>query len=251
MAAPGIARRRGGGSHRPAGRFGLLIRSFHRLNQVETGFDADRLLTMRFFLPRVNYPPARSVQLYEQMIERADAVPGVENAAAVSAFPFSDTTANVTFAIPSQLPPPPGQGPTAAFAAVTPGYFRTIGIEVVSGRGMEAGDHAEAPYVAVVNRAMVNRYFPGQDPIGQTVRILGPRPRTIVGVVPDIRQRGLDRAPEPEIYVPHAQSPLGGMFLVIRTATARPERLIAPLGAEIRGPDANVRSPTCGWPTSC
>jgi putative ABC transport system permease protein len=219
---------------------GLLIRSFHRLNQVETGFDADRLLTMRFFLPRVNYPPARSVQLYEQMIERAGAVPGVADAAAVSAFPFSGTTADVTFAIPSQSPPPPGQGPNAAFAAVTPGYFRTIGVDVVSGRGLESNDHADAPLVAVVNRAMVNRYFSGQDPIGQTVRILGPRPRTIVGVVQDILQRGLDRAPEPEIYVPHAQSPLGGMFLVVRSANARPERLIAPMRAEIRNLDANV-----------
>ncbi len=113
---------------------GLLIRSFHRLNQVETGFDAERLLTMRFFLPRVSYPPARSVQLYEQMIERATALPGVEAAAAVSAFPFSGTTANVAFAIPSQPPYPPGQGPNGAFAAVTPGFFRTMGMRLDLGK---------------------------------------------------------------------------------------------------------------------
>ncbi len=219
---------------------GLLIRSFNRLNQVETGFDAERLVTMRFFLPRVSYPPARSVQLYEQMIERATALPGVETAAAVSAFPFSGTTANVVFAIPSQPPYPPGQGPNGAFAAVTPGFFRTMGMRLISGRNIEATDHAEAPFVAVVNRAMANRYFPGQDPIGQTIRILGPRPRTVVGIVEDVRQRRLDSAPEPEIYVPHAQSPFGGMFLVVRAATDRPEQLIAPLRSEIRGLDANL-----------
>ncbi|MEX1995034.1 MAG: ABC transporter permease [Steroidobacteraceae bacterium] len=219
---------------------GLLIRSFYRLNQVETGFDAERLLTMRFFLPRVSYPSARSVQLYEQMVERARALPGVERAAAVSAFPFSGTTAIVVFSIPSQPPPSPGTGPTTGFASITPDYFRSIGIAVASGRGIESSDHAESGFVAVVNRALVNRYFPGQDPIGQAIRILGPRSRTIVGVVQDIRQRGLDREPEPEVYVPHAQQPLGGMFLVVRAASDRPEQLIAPLRAEIRNLDANV-----------
>lgn len=219
---------------------GLLIRSFHRLNQVETGFDADRLLTMRCFLPRVSYPPARSVQLYEQMIERATALPGVEAAAAVSAFPFSGTTANVAFTIPAQPPFPAGQGPNGAFASVTPGFFRTMGMAIISGRPFEITDHAEAPFVAVINQAMANRYFAGQDPIGQTIRILGPRPRTIVGVVENIRQRSLDGAPEPEIYAPHAQLPLGGMFLVVRAATARPEQLIAPMRAQIRGLDPNL-----------
>jgi putative ABC transport system permease protein len=219
---------------------GLLIRSFHRLSQVDTGFDADRLLTMRFFLPRVSYPPARSVQLYEQMIERVTTLPGVERAAAVSAFPFSGTTANVVFSIPSQPPPPPGSGPAANFAAVTPGYFRTIGVALTAGRGFSAADHAESLFVAVVNRAMAARFFPGQDPIGQVIRILGPRPRTIVGIVQDIRQRGLDRTPEPEIYVPHAQSPFGGMFLVARATGAYPERLSASARAEIRAIDANL-----------
>ena len=219
---------------------GLLIRSFHRLNQVETGFDADRLLTMRFFLPRVSYPPARSVQLYEQMIERATALPEVEAAAAVSAFPFSGTTASVAFGIPQQAPFPAGQGPNGAFASVTSGFFRTMGIGIISGRNIEATDHAEAPFVAVINRAMANRYFAGLDPIGQTIRILGPRPRTIVGIVENVRQRSLDGVPEPEIYVPHAQTPLGGMFLVVRAATARPEQLIGPLRAQIRDLDPSL-----------
>jgi len=219
---------------------GLLIRSFYRLNQVTIGFDAERLLTMRFFLPRVTYPPPRTVRLYEDMIERVTALPGTESAAAVSAFPFSGTTANVVFSIPSQPAPPAGQGPTAAFASITPGYFKAIGLPVIKGRGVEPGDHADASFVAVVNRAMANRHFAGEDPIGQTIRILGPKPRTIVGIVDDIRQRGLDRAPEPEIYVPHAQTPLGGMFLVVRAKNSYPERLIAAVRAEIRRLDANV-----------
>jgi predicted permease len=219
---------------------GLLIRSFHRLNQVETGFDADRLLTMRFFLPRASYPPARSVQLYEQMIERVTALPGVERAAAVSAFPFSGATANVAFTIPSRPLPPPGTGPSANFASITPDYFRTLGLPLTAGRAFTASDHAESPFVAVVNRAMAARYFPGGDPIGQVIRILGPKPRTIVGVVPDIRQRALDRGPEPEIYVPHAQSPLGGMFLVARATGRYPDRLIASVRAEIRAVDPHL-----------
>ena len=90
-----------------------------------------------------------------------------------------------------------------------------MGIPIVAGRGFEAADRAGAPFVVVVNRAMAARYFPGQNPIGQAVRILGPAPRTIVGVIPDLRQRALQharrarnpRAPHP---VPHRRDVPGG-----------------------------------------
>jgi len=219
---------------------GLLMASFYRLHQVEPGFKPDGLLTARFFLPRAAYPVDRCVRLYEQMIDRVKALPGVETAAAVSAFPFSSAIANVVFEIAGRPPAAPGQSVTANFAAATPGYFRTAGIALIAGRDFESADTAGAPFVAMINRAAADRFFPGQDPIGQAVRILGPRPRTIVGVVQDIRQRSLDRPPQAEIYVPHAQFPSGGMFLVVRVHTGESERLAAAVRAEVRALDRNL-----------
>ena len=87
---------------------------------------------------------------------------------------------------------------------------------------------------------MADRYFPGQNPIGQIVRILGPKPRTIVGVIPDLRQRALQIPSEPEIHVPHTQFPTGGMFLVVRSRTDRPERLAASVRAAVRSIDRDL-----------
>jgi len=219
---------------------GLLLRSFYNLHQVETGVSVDRVLTARFFLPRASYPVERCVALYEQMIERVGALPDVESAAAVSVFPFAGVSANVVFTTPARPPSAPGEFLTANFSSATPGYFRAMGIPLVAGRGFEAADHAGAPFVVVVNRAMADRYFPGQNPIGQIVRILGPKPRTIVGVIPDLRQRALQIPSEPEIYAPHSQFPAGGMFLVVRSRTDRPERLAASVRAAVRSVDRDL-----------
>jgi len=219
---------------------GLLLRSFYNLHQVETGVNVDRVLTARFFLPRASYPVERCVALYEQMIERVGGLPDVESAAAVSVFPFAGVSANAVFTTPARPPSAPGEFLTANFSSATPGYFRAMGIPLVAGRGFEAADHAGAPFVVVVNRAMADRYFPGQNPIGQIVRILGPKPRTIVGVIPDLRQRALQIPSEPEIYAPHSQFPAGGMFLVVRSRTDRPERLAASVRAAVRSVDRDL-----------
>jgi putative ABC transport system permease protein len=174
------------------------------------------------------------------MIEHVGALPDVESAAAVSVFPFAGVSANVVFTTPARPPSAPGDFLTANFISATPGYFRAMGIPLVAGRGFEAADHAGAPFVAVVNRAMADRYFPGQNPIGQIVRILGPKPRTIVGVIPDLRQRALQIPSEPEIYAPHSQFPAGGMFLVVRGRSDRPERLAPSVRAAVRSMDRDL-----------
>jgi putative ABC transport system permease protein len=219
---------------------GLLWRSFYRLNHVDAGFDAPHLLTMRFFLPRAGYPADRAVQLYEQMIERAGAVRGVRSAAAVSTFPFAGATPNVVFGLPSQPPPAPGRAPSADFASITPGYFETMGIRVIAGRSFAASDSAAAPFVAIVTQSMADKFFPGEEAIGQTIRILSNRPRTIVGIVTETRQRTFDAPPQPQIYLPHAQQPQGGMFLVVRASSTKPERLIPEVRAQIKSLDASL-----------
>jgi predicted permease len=224
---------------------GLLLRSFYKLQTMETGLDVNRILTARFFLPRASYPVDRCIALYHEMITKAGALPDVADAAAVSAFPFSGASANVAFKIPSR--PDSGTLLTANFAAATPGYFRAMRIPLLVGRGFEMRDSADAPFVAVINQSMADRFFPGQDPIGQDVQILGPKPRRIVGIIPNLRQRALHLSPEPEIYVPHAQFPTGGMFLVVRTNTDRPERAATSLRVAVRSvsrdlPIASIRT---------
>jgi putative ABC transport system permease protein len=219
---------------------GLLLRSFYKLQTVDTGLNVDHLLTARFFLPRASYPVERCVLLYQQMIERMEGLPDVADAAAVSVFPFSGASANVVFTIQGRPPEAPGNVLTANFSAATPGYFRTMNIPLLAGRGLEAADHAKAPFVAVINQAMADRYFPGQNPIGQFVQILGPTPREIVGVIPNLRQRALHLPPEPEIYAPHAQFPTGGMFLVVRTKHDAPARLATDVRAAVRSLDSDV-----------
>jgi putative ABC transport system permease protein len=115
-----------------------------------------------------------------------------------------------------------------------------MGIPLVAGRGFEATDRATAPFVAVVNQAMADRYFPGQNPMGRFVQILGPTPREIVGVIPNLRQRALNLPPEPEIYAPHPQFPTGGMFLVVRTKHDGPERVAADVRTAVRSLDRDI-----------
>jgi putative ABC transport system permease protein len=229
---------------------GLLIRSFHRLQQVDTGFSADRVLTMRFFLPRATYPADRAIRHYQQMIERVSGLPDVEAAAVVSHFPFSGLSAGAVFRIPGRPTAAAGEGANlnAEFRSASPGYFRAMGIPLLLGRAFTEADAADAPFVAIVNRAMADRFFPGQNPLDQSVQILGPRPRRIVGVVQNIRHRGLDSVLAPEIYVPHAQYPSGGMFLAVRARSGDPARLAGSVRAEVRALDRDL--PISGIRTS-
>jgi putative ABC transport system permease protein len=219
---------------------GLLVRSFVRLQQVEMGFNADRVLTMRFFLPRASYPAERAALHYQEMMRRLSALPDVDSVAAVSHFPFAGLGANMVFDIPGRPPGAPGDHLTAEFRSASPGYFRTMGIAMVNGRDFADFDRADAQLVAIVNRATADRYFPGQDPLTQSVRLLGPTPRRIVGVVQNIRHRELAKGPEPEIYIPHAQYPIGGMFVALRARSADPARLAPAARASIRSMDSEL-----------
>jgi putative ABC transport system permease protein len=225
----------------------LLMRSFVRLQQVETGFDSSRLLTVRFFMPRASYSVERCIQLYQEMLDRVKALPGVETASAVNAFPFSGATANVVFTVDGRPPAPPGEPLTANFNSTTPGFFETMGIPLVRGRAFDSSDRADGAFVAVVNRAMADEFFRGEDPLGKSVRILGPKPRTIVGIVENVRTRGFQAKLQPEIYVPHPQFPTGGMFLIVRSNTRDPGELAPSVRAAIAAldrdlPIANMRT---------
>ena len=204
---------------------GLLIRSFHTLATSATGMSMDRLLTMEYRLPRNKYSnPQSQSAFHRDLALRVAQAPGVVSSAIVQALPFSGNWGTIKFVLLGFAPPERGKEPSAYENMVTPAYFATVGIPVLRGRNLDDHDDATTPPVAVISRALANRYFTGQDPVGRTVQLMDEDPTvdgkrvTIVGVVGDANQVSLRDTDKAEIYFPYAQHP--GIFgtLVIRTS---------------------------------
>jgi putative ABC transport system permease protein len=205
---------------------GLLLESFRRLLSVDPGFDPHNVLTLGVSLPATRYPrPDQRARFFAELLERVRIAPGVVSAAAVTELPLGgDASIATRFTVEGRPAPAPGQKPRAEYHAVTAGYFETMRIPLKKGRTFDAGDRREAPAVAVVNEALAAQVFPGQDPLGQRLRIgIGtdesdPRTFEVVGVVGDVRHVGRQVFALPEIYVPHPQQSWSWMSLVVRTS---------------------------------
>jgi putative ABC transport system permease protein len=201
----------------------LLIRRFGEILSAAPGFRTDHLLTMRLTLPQGKYPTdAALLSFHDRLLEKIAAIPGVWSVAATNAAPLRDPQGR-QFYIAGQPRPEPGRASSAFFHAVSAGYFENLGIALQAGRGFLATDRDGGP-VAVLNAAAGKRFFPNQNPVGQSIVILGgARPgekevmAQIVGIAGDIRQFGLLSEPEPQIYVPFPQSPGPRLDLLVRT----------------------------------
>jgi predicted permease len=185
---------------------GLLIRAVWHVQAIDSGFRPDHVLTLNMALPRPKYDkPLQRVQFYDAVLARVRALPGVQTAAFTSGLPMVTTGLVTAVVIPGrQVAPARREGVSHRW--VTPQYFRTMGIPLQRGRDVEDGDRGDRAWVAVVSASFAERYWPGQDPIGRTFRHLD-TPRTVVGVVGDIKVRGLERTSEPQMYLPAAQAP--------------------------------------------
>jgi putative ABC transport system permease protein len=192
----------------------LLLRSFWRLTSVDPGVESRNVLTFGLSLPQAGYPEAEQVPaFYEQLLRRLESLPGVRSASAATSLPVADDPPRADFRVEGE--PPPAEGVPAWNAdavAVEPGYFRTMGIPVLRGRVSGSGDRAGTELVAVVNRALVRRYWPGESPIGRRIGYAAASTPDdsvawirIVGVVGDTRVGGLDAEPRPEVFLPHDQ----------------------------------------------
>ncbi len=227
---------------------GLMIRSFARLQSVETGFDAKNVLTMRAQLPHKKYPePHQIVDFFRQAQERIATIPGVQAVGAISYLPLTGLASRDGFKIPGQPPPAPGQEPGVEVRVVTPTYFRAMGIPLLKGRLLNERDVKETR-VLLINDTLAKRYFPNTDPVGKQLEVTwdGSGPDEIVGVVGDIREGALNKEPEPAIYWSHPREPYSGMALVIR-ANGDASRLSTAVQREIRAidpdqPVADVRT---------
>ncbi len=219
---------------------GLFVRSFVGLQQVDLGFRPERLLTASVSPPRAAYPGTESVRnLFDRMLTRAARLPGVEAASMTTVLPLSGMQVNFNFQIAGRLPSrTPGEDPVASFRSVGPTYFETMGMRVVEGRGLSAGDIAGAPMVVVVNRALVKRYWNGISPVGSTIGINGDQAE-IVGIVADVHHAGPATPPDGEAYVPFGQLEPRGGWLVLRTA-GEPAAVASSLRAAIKEIDPNL-----------
>jgi predicted permease len=229
---------------------GLLIRALWRLQHVDPGFRADGVLTLRTALPWPKYEKtARRAQFYEQVLGDVRQIPGVESAAYISFLPMATRGMIQPVQVPGR-PPEPAEDSTVSLRFVTPGFFAAMGIPLRQGRDVGESDTGDAPLVAVVSESFVRHYWPGEDPLGRQF-LLASRPRTVAGVVGDVRVRGLEVSSEPQVYLPSRQVADGNYIayapkeLVVR-ASADPARLLpsirrAVARADPQQPISNVR----------
>ena len=204
---------------------GLLVRSVLELMSQAPGFRAEQVLTFPVSLPATEYrDDARIAGFYEQAMERIEAVPGVAAAGATTRLPIRSSAFTSRFRADGWTPQGErGEGEASiGVRIVTPGFRTALDIPLVRGREIVPSDGAGAPAIAVINEAAARRFFPNEDPIGRRLLWFSwdpieSTPRTIVGVVGDVRHRGLSFAPEPEVFIPLAQAPMRALHVVVRT----------------------------------
>lgn len=202
----------------------LLIKSFWRLQQVDPGFNPERLLTVQLQLPPARYERWQQVTgFYGELKQKLASVPGASSVAIAFEHPLSEGWTS-SFAISGREPPAQGHEPEARVRPVSPGYFRTVGVSLLKGRDITDRDVAGAPGAVLVNDAFARRHFAGEDPIGKRIERGAwwpdmPGSFEIVGVVADERFLGLQTAADPATYFPHAQFPMSDMYLMVRTRT--------------------------------
>jgi putative ABC transport system permease protein len=224
---------------------GLLIQSFARLQSVDPGFTPGGVLTASLSLPEAKYPDnPRQASFYRQALERIRALPGVAGAASVFPLPLGGGDWVLHFDIQGRPASKPGEAHDAKVRYVSPDYFATLRIPCVKGRLFTAQDDENSQQVVVVNRAMVAKFWPAQDLIGQRMTFGDPAAKdakwlTIVGVVGDVRDAKLDRKPEAEAFRPQFQDPASDATLVVRT-TRNPQSLVAPIRQAVQQLDRDL-----------
>jgi predicted permease len=230
---------------------GLLLRSFWRLLEVRPGFNPAGVLTAQIWMPVPNdpstdpyRPPEKRGAFLREAVRRVSTIPGVEGvaigggnslpmAAARNAFPF----------VIVGRPEDSERAPVAEFANVSPTYFAILGTPILQGRVFSDSDQPKTELVAIIDQTLANRYWPGQNPLGQHIQFTQPNPgdpsMTIVGVVGDIKSDGFDAPTAPHIYLPAYQRPPYASVLFLRTH-GNPGTLGDQIRAEVQSIDSNL-----------
>jgi putative ABC transport system permease protein len=217
---------------------GLLLQSFSRLVRVDPGFDAHNLLTMNISLSTTKYAkPEQQIEFFENLLDRVSSQPGIRSAAISATLPL--TFKRITPVLPEGQPEVPlAQRPFVDVEAISPKWFQTMGVPLRNGRTFTQMDNATAPPVVIVNEVFARRYWPGQDAVGKKV-VIGRTPDSavVLGVANDVKNQGLEKTPQAQLYLPFPQLPWSDMNLLVRTDVPSQD-VIAAIRAQISAIDS-------------
>ncbi|HYL11164.1 MAG TPA: ABC transporter permease [Candidatus Acidoferrales bacterium] len=216
----------------------LLIQSLRKIRTTDPGFSTTQVFDTWIPLVAAGYDAPRAKTFQEELIQRVRALPGVEAAAYARAVPLGYGSFSSTPIAVDGYEPPPNEQPTAEYNEVSPGYFATMGIPLLSGREFTRADDENAARVAIVNQTMIARYWRGQNPIGQRLQVKGNWVQ-VVGVVKDSKYYSMEEAPRPFFYVPLRQYFTIEPAIHIRT-TQPLQTVQTALVREVRALDSNL-----------
>lgn len=224
---------------------GLMIRSFMLIRAVDPGFRTENIVTMTADLPEASYPTAAAIQaFYANVLAKISNLPGVVAAGAVNWMPLQPVLVRGDFNLDGGRKVP--RGFIVAKPAVSPDYFRVMGIRFIRGRGFTEQDSSRAPGVAIVSQTVARTLWPGEDPLGQHLTMEDkPKPKdwlTVVGVVDDVRQQSPTESPTPAVYQSYTQVTrpffLSHMSFVVRTAE-KPQSVASAMRGALQSVDQN------------
>jgi predicted permease len=220
---------------------GLMIKSFLRLQQMNLGFNPDNVLTVDLTLSSSKYPEDRQqAAFFQEALERLQSLTGVKSAGASTGLPLTLTISGSDFRIEGRPEPEAGKEMIINTRSVSPGYFGTLGIALIKGRDFSDRDKSDAPKAAIINEDLALIYFPNEDPIGRRITFDdGTSWISIVGIIGDVKQLGLDSSAKPEVYFPYLQVASPSMSLVVRTAS-NPLSLAAAVKSQIQAIDKDL-----------
>ena len=223
---------------------GLMIQSFVRLRRVNIGLEAKNVFTATVILPGAKYREGDQRRVFfKQLVERVRALPGVQAASATATLPLSGGNWGRSLTVEGFPVLSVGQAPMIQHTVVTPGYFRTMGISLLSGRDFNDSDAKGAPDVTIIDERLAREYWPNESPIGKRIRFGPPEDNepwhTIVGVVSAVRHQRMQEDTRKSVYLPYLKIPVPGLSIVART-TADPHELTAAVRREVAQLDSDL-----------
>jgi putative ABC transport system permease protein len=218
---------------------GLMVRSFSALRHVPLGFEPAHAIIAELSLPTGKYKTdTTQVAFFRELETRVKALPTVQAVGAISFLPLSGSRSASSFVVPGRPTPRKGEEPVGDMRAVTPGYFRAMGIPIVAGRPLSDADLSTTPAVAVVSETLARTFWPNESAVGKFIDYEWYKPQhvEIVGVAGDVHHEGVDKQPLMEIYRPLPQFAYSRMTVVVRT-TGDPSAVATPIRDAVRSID--------------
>jgi putative ABC transport system permease protein len=220
---------------------GLLLRTVWQLNRIDPGFDVHNTLAITLQLPEKKYAnPQQLARFSSQLVQQVSTLPGVEASGVARILPIVHDLPT-GFYFDGRPREKDSELPQTNYSAISPDYFKAMGIPLLAGRAFTEHDKQDAPRVAIISQTLAQRYFPGGDAIGKRINVqTGPESfREIVGIVGDVKQNGLTKETKPHTYEPFAQAPNQFMTLIVRS-TGEPSALVPAIRSQVLALDSEL-----------